>query len=208
MWTLGHVHGQGLTWAGLTTDAVQDQAVGLSQGGSQNSAWALSNASQCRPLQTPTLTWGHKLCQALAEELDTAWLPSWLPAFLITQQVRLGAGCCPGYTASDVQASLGRGIPTSHCSHSFLSSIFPVPTWWLRQELHQAALHVLPWTPLQKKSIAAPFLCYLALGVAPSLSKGHPLLHTTVISCTGFLQAASLHCGFSELRGHLVSSVL
>lgn len=72
MWSLGHLHGQGLTWASSTSDAVQDQAVSWSQDesqGDQGCAWALSLSSPCRHHQTPTLTWGHKLWQALMEEL-------------------------------------------------------------------------------------------------------------------------------------------
>lgn len=185
MWPLGHVHGQGLTCAGPTTDAVQDQAVGLTQGESQRGqswAWALSLASPRTHCQTPPSTWGSKLSQTLAEELSTAWLPSWLLAFLITEQARLGAGSYPGYAASGVWASWrGEASP-----HHAAATVSPLPSFQSPrggsgccQELHQAAL-VLHWTAPLKRSISGPFLCYLACRVAPALSEAHSSFHTAV----------------------------
>lgn len=196
MWSLGHLCGQGLTWAGPTTDAVQDQAVGLTQGETQHGqscAWALSLASLCRHHQTPTLTQGRKLWQALGEEPSSVWLPSCLPAFLITQEARLGARCYPGHAASDVWACWGRGIPTSHCSQ------FP---------LFQLSSPHLGARAVARSCTRQHLMCFTGLhrwrgaSLLPSCAiwhSGQPhhwakatLCFTPPSSCTSFLQAASL----------------
>lgn len=72
--------------------------------------------------------------------------------------------------------------------HHAAATVSPLPSFQsplggsgCGQELYQAALDVLHGTPLLKRSIAAPFLHYLACGVALPLSEAHPLLHTAMI---------------------------